>query len=236
MLALFTSRALLFPTLISVVLHLSQQLSGINAVFYYSTDILRKSGIEHAQYATPVIGAIMVVMTLVSIPLIEMSGRRFLHLLGLGGMFLFSILMTIAFVWQSRVDQLKYLSIVSMMLYIVFFALGPGSIPWLIVAELFSQSHRSAAVSLAVLVNWTANVSVGQGFPPLFENVTKEYTFILFTVLLAFFWLFTFCFLPETKNKKVDEITSYFQDKRNFLYFRSRHSAAATTDDDGVEI
>ena len=110
-------------------------------------------------------------MTLVSIPLMEKSGRRFLHLLGLGGMFVFSILMTIAFVLQNRYDWLKYLSIVSMMLYIVFFAIGPGSIPWLIVAELFSQGPRSAAVSLAVLVNWSANVAVGQGFPPLFQVI-----------------------------------------------------------------
>jgi len=111
----------------------------------------------------------MVIMTLVSIPLMEKSGRRFLHLLGLGGMFLFSILMTVAFVLQSKFEWLKYLSVVSMMLYIIFFAIGPGSIPWLIVAELFSQGPRSAAVSLAVLVNWSANVAVGQGFPPLFD-------------------------------------------------------------------
>jgi SP family facilitated glucose transporter-like MFS transporter 1 len=143
---LFMTRALLLPTIISIVLHLSQQLSGINAVFYYSSDILKRSGIEKSQYATPFIGLIMVIMTLVSIPLMEKSGRRFLHLLGLGGMFIFSILMTIAFVLQNKYDGLKYLSIVSMMLYIVFFAIGPGSIPWLIVAELFSQGPRSAAV------------------------------------------------------------------------------------------
>lgn len=111
----------------------------------------------------------MVVMTLVSIPLMEKRGRRFLHLLGLGGMWLFSILMTIASVLKYKDDNMKYLSIVSMMLYIVFFALGPGSIPWMIVGELFSQGPRSAAVSLAVLVNWSANVAVGQGFPPLFK-------------------------------------------------------------------
>ena len=56
-----------------------------------------------------------------------------------------------------------------MICYIVFFAIGPGSIPWMIVSELFSQGPRPAAVSLAVLVNWSANVVVGQGFPPLFE-------------------------------------------------------------------
>lgn len=171
-LQLFSTRALLMPTLISIVLHLSQQLSGINAVFYYSSGILKKSGIDDAVYATPFIGLIMVVMTVVSIPLMEKCGRRFLHLLGLGGMWVFSILMTIAFVLQDKYDGMKYLSVVSMMLYIVFFAIGPGSIPWMIVGELFSQGPRSAAVSLAVLVNWSANVSVGFGFPPLFQVFT----------------------------------------------------------------
>ena len=150
-------------------------------MFYYSSDILKQSGIRNSQYATPFIGLIMVAMTLISIPLMEKSGRRFLHLLGLAGMFFFSIMMTIAFVLQSRYDWRKYLSIVSMMLYIVFFAIGPGSIPWLIVAELYSQGPRSAAVSLAVLVNWSANVAVGQGFPPLFQvgNKLEDFFFSL---------------------------------------------------------
>ncbi len=56
-----------------------------------------------------------------------------------------------------------------MIVFIVFFAIGPGSIPWLIVAELFHQAPRPAAISLAVLFNWSANVVVGQGFPTLFE-------------------------------------------------------------------
>jgi SP family facilitated glucose transporter-like MFS transporter 1 len=56
-----------------------------------------------------------------------------------------------------------------MIVFIVFFAIGPGSIPWLIVAELFHQAPRPAAISLAVLFNWSANVVVGQAFPPLFE-------------------------------------------------------------------
>lgn len=217
---LFTARALLIPTIISIVLHLSQQLSGINAVFYYSSTILENSGIKDSVYATPFIGLIMVVMTIVSIPLMEKSGRRFLHLLGLGGMWLFSILMTVAFVLQPKESNLKYLSIVSMMLYIVFFAIGPGSIPWLIVGELFSQVPRSAAVSLAVLINWSANVIVGQAFPPLFKYVTKDWTFLLFTFFLTFFWIFTFLFLPETKGKRVEEITAHFENPANLFAFR----------------
>lgn len=43
--------------------------------------------------------------------------------------------------------------------------LTTGAIPWFIVAELFSQGPRPAAMSIAVLINWTANFAVGIGFP-----------------------------------------------------------------------
>ena len=70
------------------------------------------------------------------------SGRRFLHLLGLAGMFLFSILMTIAFVLKKDYSGFKCCS--NDAFYSFFVAIG--SIPWLIVGELFSQAPRSSAV------------------------------------------------------------------------------------------
>jgi SP family facilitated glucose transporter-like MFS transporter 1 len=68
-------------------------------VFYYSTLLFISSGLteESAKFATIGIGAIMVGMTLVSIPLMDRTGRRTLHLYGLGGMFIFSIFITISF-------------------------------------------------------------------------------------------------------------------------------------------
>lgn len=68
-------------------------------VFYYSTSLFTSSGLtdESAKFATMGIGAIMVGMTLVSLPLMDRTGRRTLHLYGLGGMFIFSIFITISF-------------------------------------------------------------------------------------------------------------------------------------------
>lgn len=134
----------------------------------------------------------MVAMTLISIPLMDKSGRRTLHLYGLGGMFIFSIFITISFLVKvlnyllhfpgrqpEQVDVMKqslsqelvawiwWLSVVSTLFYVVFFAVGPGSIPWMITAELFSQGPRPAAMSIAVLVNWSANFFVGMGFPTM---------------------------------------------------------------------
>ena len=59
------------------------------------------------------------------------------------------------------------MAVVATLTFVLFFAVGPGSIPWMITAELFSQGPRPAAMSIAVLVNWLANFLVGLFFLPL---------------------------------------------------------------------
>ncbi|PNF37049.1 hypothetical protein B7P43_G08027 [Cryptotermes secundus] len=219
MMELICSPTLRSPLIIGVVMQLSQQLSGINAVFYYSTLLFISSGLteESAKFATIGIGAIMVGMTLVSIPLMDRTGRRTLHLYGLGGMFIFSIFITISFLIkeffgyvQEMIDWMSYLSVVSVLSFVVFFAVGPGSIPWMITAELFSQGPRPAAMSIAVLINWMANFLVGIGFPTM-KNSLENYTFLPFSAFLAVFWIFTYKKVPETKNKTFEEILALFR-------------------------
>ncbi|XP_043261917.1 glucose transporter type 1 isoform X3 [Colletes gigas] len=209
---LICSPTLRAPLVIGVVMQLSQQLSGINAVFYYSTNLFTSSGLteESAKFATIGIGAIMVCMTLVSIPLMDRTGRRTLHLYGLGGMFIFSIFITISFLIKEMIDWMSYLSVVSTLSFVVFFAVGPGSIPWMITAELFSQGPRPAAMSIAVLVNWMANFLVGIGFPSM-KSCLENYTFLPFSAFLAIFWIFTYKKVPETKNKTFEEILALFR-------------------------
>lgn len=95
------------PLIIGVMMQLSQQLSGINAIFYYSTDIFLSAEVpeDYAVYATMGVGTIMVLMTLVSIPLMDKLGRRTLHLYGLAGMFLASIFLTISLLVKVSIYQ-----------------------------------------------------------------------------------------------------------------------------------
>ena len=71
-------------------------------IFYYSVNLFKSAGVSGttAAHATSGIGAIMVVMTLITIPLMDIIGRRTLHLTGLAGMFIFSILITLSLVFQ----------------------------------------------------------------------------------------------------------------------------------------
>uniref|UniRef100_A0A3B1JPR4 Solute carrier family 2 member 3a n=1 Tax=Astyanax mexicanus TaxID=7994 RepID=A0A3B1JPR4_ASTMX len=196
------------PLLVAVVLQLSQQLSGINAVFYYSTGIFESAGVTQPIYATIGAGIVNTVFTVVSLFLVERAGRRTLHLIGLGGMAISALLMTIALLLK-HIESLSYLSIAAVFAFVAMFEMGPGPIPWFIVAELFSQGPRPAAMAVAGFSNWTANFIVGISFPKL-EKLCGPYVFIIFMAFLILFFIFTYFRVPETKGRTFDEIAREF--------------------------
>lgn len=131
---------------------------------------------------------------------------------------------------------MSYVCIVAIFAFVAFFEMGPGPIPWFIVAELFSQGPRPSAIAVAGLSNWTSNfivamcfqyVEVSKGEPDgssgagasvyalltacLFQELCGPYVFIIFTVLLLVFFVFTYFKVPETKGRTFDEISAGFR-------------------------
>nr|XP_057909645.1 solute carrier family 2, facilitated glucose transporter member 1 isoform X1 [Doryrhamphus excisus]XP_057909646.1 solute carrier family 2, facilitated glucose transporter member 1 isoform X1 [Doryrhamphus excisus] len=240
------------PIIIAIILQLSQQLSGINAVFYYSTSIFATAGVHQPIYATIGAGIVNTVFTVVSLFLVERAGRRTLHLIGLGGMAVSALVMTISlslvvsalihpcvswntsaigvafsFCLQRMSPSLSYLAIVAVFGFVASFEMGPGPIPWFIVAELFSQGPRPAAMAISGFSNWTANFLVGLGFPKL-EELCGPYVFIIFMVLLILFFIFTFLRVPETKGRTFDDIAQGFAAKSSPSSTPEGAAAAAT--------
>ena len=62
---------------------------------------------------------------------------------------------------------MKFLSIAFVYILVVFFAIGPGTVPWIILPEIFSHDARSTATSVVVVINWMSNFAVGLIFPLL---------------------------------------------------------------------
>ncbi|VVD02162.1 glucose transporter type 1-like [Leptidea sinapis] len=205
-------KALRTPLIIGIVMHLSQQLGGINAVLYFSSTIFIKTGLSEgdARLASIGVGSMLFIMALVSIPLMDRLGRRTLQLCGLGGMTVFSVLMTIAFFTYENNKTMSIFAVIFTLLYVGFFGVGPSSIPWMILSELFGQGARSAAVSVGALVNWLANFVVGLTFLSMSE-LLGNYVFVPYTILLIFFYVFTYFKLPETKNRTIEEVTALFK-------------------------
>ncbi|KAL4631480.1 solute carrier family 2, facilitated glucose transporter member 4 [Arapaima gigas] len=204
---LFRSALYRQPIIIAILLQLSQQFSGINAIFYYSTSIFQKAGVQSPIYATIGAGFVNCAFTIVSLFLVERTGRRTLHMVGLAGMCICAVVMTVAL---SLVPWMSYMSMVAIFGFVAFFEVGPGPIPWFFVAELFAQGPRPAAMAVAGCFNWTANFIVGMGFQYI-ADLCGSYVFLIFAVLLLFFLLFTFFKVPETRGKTFDQISAGFQ-------------------------
>ncbi|XP_076597324.1 solute carrier family 2, facilitated glucose transporter member 1-like isoform X2 [Chaetodon auriga] len=163
-LELFRSPVYQQPILVAIMLHLSQQLSGINAVFYYSTGIFERAGVSQPVYATIGAGVVNTAFTMVSLFVVERMGRRILHLTGLMGMAVSAVFLTVAMALLDQFRWMSYVSIMAIFSFVAFFEIGPGPIPWFIVAELFSQGPRPAAIAVAGFSNWSANFLVGMCF------------------------------------------------------------------------
>lgn len=131
-------------------------------------------------------------------------------MIGLGGMACCSILMTVALLLKDQFSGMSFVSIGAILVYVAFFEIGPGPIPWFIVAELFSQGPRPAAMAVAGCSNWTSNFLVGLLFPSA-ASYLGPYVFIVFAAFLVIFLIFTFFKVPETRGRTFEEIARSFE-------------------------
>ncbi|KXJ19804.1 Glucose transporter type 1 [Exaiptasia diaphana] len=94
-------------------------------VFYYSTSIFEQVGVPESRVATCGIGIVGLVCTGLTVKLVEVLGRRTLMLYGLGGMFVFYAVMTIAFRYNT-LEGTEYVAVIATMVLVLFFFIGPA--------------------------------------------------------------------------------------------------------------
>lgn len=94
------------------------------------------------------------------------------------------IILSLYSAFQDVYSWMSYLSMTAIFLFVSFFEIGPGPIPWFIVAELFSQGPRPAAIALAGCCNWTCNFIIGMFFPYLEVRVTWIFTIVQYHYML----------------------------------------------------
>uniref|UniRef100_A0A2K5EUT2 Major facilitator superfamily (MFS) profile domain-containing protein n=1 Tax=Aotus nancymaae TaxID=37293 RepID=A0A2K5EUT2_AOTNA len=117
------------PIIISIVLQLSQQLSGINAVFCYSTGIFEGAGVQELIYANVGAGVVNTVFTVVSLFLVERAGRRTLDMTDFGGMTFCSVLTTVSLLLKDEYNGISFVCIGAILVFVAFFEIGQGPGP-----------------------------------------------------------------------------------------------------------
>ncbi|XP_076447310.1 proton myo-inositol cotransporter-like [Babylonia areolata] len=103
-----------------------------------------------------------------------------------------------------------WMAVLGLALFVLSFAPGLGPMPWTINSEIYPMWARGTGVSIATMVNWAFNLVVSFSFLTMLENITKYGTFFLFTGICVLGLLFTVVFVPETKNKSLEEVEELF--------------------------
>lgn len=210
----FSKRATKKGLLISFGLMFFQQMSGVNAVIFYTSKIFTEAGSTLApKEASIIVGAMQVVATLVSSLIIDRLGRRVLLLTSASIMGLCCMLLGVFFnlkdhetLDEEGLKNIGWLPITSLSLFIIVFSLGFGPIPWMISSEVLPQEIKTKASAGAGTFNWFLAFVVTLFFNDVIDAIGTDITFFFFMAVCIVGTVFVFFIVPETKGKSFEEI------------------------------
>jgi SP family galactose:H+ symporter-like MFS transporter len=191
-----------------------QQVTGINTVIYYAPVIIQSAGISSASgaiLATLGIGVVNVIMTVVSMRLLDRMGRRPLLLTGIAGMTIALAALGFVFRRPAQTEMSATLAVISMMVYVAAFAISLGPIFWLMISEIYPLKIRSSTEGLSAAFNWGSNLLVSLTFLTLVQELGAPWTFWMYGVCSAAAWIFSYYRVPETKGQTLEQIESFFR-------------------------
>lgn len=211
------------PLVIGVLLAVFQQITGINAIIYYSDKIFAAAGFtstaDQTAASTWAIGAVNVLATLIALRFVDRVGRKPLLLTGLVGMGLSLLVVGIAFRGLSDVTAASstaansgatsdagIITLVALVVYIACFAFSLGPIVWTVINEIFPRSTRGRAVAVATAANWFSAWLVSQFFLSLTDVLGESGTFWLFAGFCVVCFVWVRRSVPETRGRTLEEI------------------------------
>ena len=202
------SKSMLRVMVIGIGLAVFQQYTGINTVIYYAPTIFKLAGFASNSasiLATAGVGLVNVIMTIVAISLLDRAGRRPLLLLGLVGMLVSLVTLSVAF-GHGDSPYLKWIGVGSVMFYVASFAISLGPVFWVMISEIYPLDVRGLAMSLATAVCWISNLVVSFTFPILVKYIGPSTTFALYAAITILAIAFSYWLVPETKGLSLEEI------------------------------
>jgi len=218
--------------LVGIALSVFQQAVGINAVLYFAPHMFENMGatpndafLESAWF----VGVSMTLFTLVATFTVEKIGRKPLLFWGAVVMALAMVTLGCLFNWHlvsatgpsgSGSGGSSYVAIAAVVVYIIGFSFSWGPIVWVLLAEMYPNSIKGQAMSIAVAAQWIANFIVSQTFPMLDGSSALNHAFNhgfaywLYGAGAALAAWFVFRYVPETKGRSLEDMEQVWHRKK----------------------
>lgn len=198
---------------IGIGIAIVQQITGVNSIMYYGTQILQKSGFstDAALVANIANGVISVLATFIGIWLLGRVGRRPMLITGLVGT---TTALALIGIFSNVLEGSPALPFVILGMTVTFLAFQQGAISpvtWLMLSEIFPLKLRGIGMGVTVFCLWITNFFVGFSFPILMSVIGLSTTFFLFAILGIGAITFVHKFLPETRGKSLEQLEQYFR-------------------------
>lgn len=205
--SVLADKKMLLPLVLICALQCGQQLSGINAVFYYSVTIFKKAGLDevNAKWANFGAGLLNLLVALSGPKVMEKINRRPIIIFSclFSGLFLVILAVVVKFI--EVVPWFSIACVFAVFSYIIAFQIGLGPIPYFIGSELIEISSRSAANSLGSFASWGGNFLVGMTFLPI-QTALGGLVFLPFAIVCFLLTLLTYIYLPETRGREPSDV------------------------------
>lgn len=203
---LLLRKPLLPLILMTFGLFVFQQLSGINAIMYYGPEVFASAGFgDKAKFlAQLLMGLTNVIATVFGVWVIDKLGRRPLLFIGFSGMVV--CLGLLSFCLASG-GTYAGVGLASTLLYVVFFAISLGGVPYIMMSEVFPLKSRSAGMAIASCANWLFNMLVSFSFVILVDVMGgMDRVFMLYAACTLVGLFFAWRYVPETKGRNLEDI------------------------------
>ena len=190
--------------ILGVFIAVFQQWSGTNVIFNYAKDIFVGAGFDvNGMFINIVItGIANVVFTFVALYTIEKWGRRTLMLIGAGGLGL--IYLTLGTCYFFEVKGILMVALVVAAISVYAMTLGP--VTWTLLAEIFPNRVRGAAMAICTFALWTGCCTLTFSFPSMNAALGSSGTFWIYSGICIFAYIFLLKRCPETKGKSLEEL------------------------------
>ncbi|MGE1197428.1 sugar porter family MFS transporter [Priestia megaterium] len=194
-----------------------QQITGVNSIMYYGTEILKDAGFqtEAALIGNIGNGVISVLATFVGIWLLGKVGRRPMLITGLVGTTTALLLIGIFSLVFEGSAALPYIVLALTITFLAFQQGAISPVTWLMLSEIFPLRLRGLGMGVTVFCLWGINFLVGLTFPILLASIGLSTTFFVFVVFGIGAILFVKKFLPETKGLTLEELEQRFRSYDN---------------------
>ncbi|ONM12067.1 putative polyol transporter 4 [Zea mays] len=194
-----------------------QQITGIDALVYYSPTIFRDAGIATERQllaATVAVGFFKTAFIALAIVLIDRVGRKPLLYVSTVGMTGCLAALSAALFLQARGSVSRGagvgVAILTVCGDVAFFSVGIGPICWVVSSEIFPLRLRSQAAALGAVANRVTSGAVAMSFLSVCRAISVSGAFAAFAAISALSVLFVHRFVPETSGKTLEQIESLF--------------------------